>query len=125
MLKMLSHNNNRCFKSLRSETSGFTLLELLAVVAILGILAVAAVGMFDVSTEKARVRECDNNIKTIQIAINRAAAIYELPTTSINDAQVNPYINGGLAALTCSAKKNPQSTYHVVGGIINPAHNHK
>lgn len=107
MFKILSHNNNRCFKSLRSEASGFTLLELLAVVAILGILAVAAVGMFDVSTEKARVRECDNNIKTIQIAINRAAAIYELPTTSINDAQVNPYINGGLAAIDVAQRKIP------------------
>lgn len=124
MLKKISHNYAHMGYSF-AHSEGFTLFELLAVVAIIGVLSVAAVGLFDVSTEKARVQECDNNIKTIQIAINRAAAIYELPKTSINDAQVNPYITGGLAALSCSAKKNPQPTYHVVGGIINPAHNHQ
>ena len=124
MLKKPSHNYNRCFKSLRSEASGFTLLELLAVVAILGILAVAAVGMFDVSTEKARVRECDNNIKTIQIAINRAAAIYEKPLNEINNADVDLFITGGIKALQCEAHNNPQPSYSVVNGEVSPAHNH-
>lgn len=125
MLKKLSYWCSNALHRAHSDAGGFTILELMAVIAILGVLAVAAIGMFDVSTEKARVAQCDNNKKTIEIAINRAAAIYELPKTSINDAQVSPYITGGLSALQCTAKKNPQATYHVVNGVISPAHNHK
>lgn len=97
----------------------------MAVVAILGILLMAALGSFNIATERARVQECDNNIKTIQIAINRAAAIYELPKSAINDAEVDKFITGGIASLSCSAQKNPEHSYHVVNGVITPEHNHR
>lgn len=120
------HSHSTCHQHIQtSRESGFTIVELMGVVAILGILLMAAMGAFDLATERARVSECDNNIKTIEIAINRAAALYELPKSSINDAQVNQFITGGLASLSCSARKNPQHTYHVVNGVISPEHNHR
>lgn len=97
----------------------------MATVAILGVLVTAALATFDVATEKQRIAACETNLDTIRIAINRAAAVYEKPLNQINDADVNQFITGGIGALQCDARKNPQASYHVVNGVISPAHNHK
>lgn len=107
------------------DSAGFTLIELMVVVAILAILVTAAVATFDIATEKQRIASCNTNLDTIRIAINRAAAVYEKPLNQINDADVNQFITGGIGALQCDARKNPQASYHVVNGVISPAHNHK
>lgn len=94
-------------------------------VLILGILITTAVGLFNTSIQKANRAACAANVETINLAIARAALISGKSIYIINDADVNPYITGGLASLQCNAKPNPVSTYHVVGGVITPAHNHQ
>ena len=94
-------------------------------VSILGILVTAAVGVFDISTQKQRIVACDTNKETIELAIARAAAIYEKPVGQIFDADVDPFITGGIASLQCEANKNPQARYHVINGVISPQHNHR
>jgi len=94
-------------------------------VLILGILVTTAVSLFNTSIQKANRTACDKNVETISLAIARAALISGQSAGSLNDTDIDPYITGGLASLKCSAKPNPVSTYHVVGGVITPAHNHQ
>ena len=106
------------------NNAGFTLIELMATVAILGVLVTAALATFDAATEKQRIAACEANLDTIEIAIHRAAAIYEKPLNLIDNDDVNPFIKGGIAALQCEAHNNPQPSYSVVNGVISPAHSH-
>ena len=108
-----------------SADTGFTLVELMVTVLILGILVTTAVGLFNTAIQKADRTACTANVETINLAIARAALISGQSTGSLNDSDIDPYITGGLASLQCSAKPNPVSTYHVVGGVITPAHNHQ
>lgn len=125
MERIASHITKRARTARAASAEGFSLVELMAVVALIAILLMLAVGLFDRSTQKARLEECDANVKTIQIAINRAAAIYEVPKYKVTEAMVDKYITGGIKSLSCTVKKNPQPTYHVVNGVISPAHNHR
>lgn len=103
---------------------GFTMVELAVVVAIMGILLLGAWGLFDRSIQYENLRQCQNNVETINQAIVRSAAIDGRSLAGIDNAAVNPYITGGSASLKCSVRKNPQPTYKVVGGKITPAHSH-
>lgn len=124
-MKKLQATHTPKTRKIFAASDGFTLIELMVTVAILGILVTAAVAAFDRVNERQRIEACATNLDTINIAISRAAAIYEKPLSQINDAEVSQFITGGISALQCEARTNPQHEYHVANGVVTPAHNHE
>lgn len=125
-MKQTTHTSIQTSVDLHTHNeSGFTLVELMITVAILGIVLSSAIGLFNLSTQKSYIETCNENMVTITTAINRAAALNGKNLDAITDADVNPYITGGMSSLKCQAQKNPRPSYHVQGGQISPVHNHQ
>lgn len=90
---------------IRKNTKGFTLVEIMIVVAIIGLLAAIAVPNFVQARANARASVCVNNLRQIDSAKEQLAL-----ENDMNDgdavaagADLDPYIRGGFASLTCPA----------------------
>lgn len=111
------------------SNDGFSLAEMLVVVAILGILLTAAIPLFMNAINNQRIKDCAANVKIINSAINRTAAITGKNKVDIDSATpavktiLNRFLPGdGLDGLTCSVGGGTQAYSVVDGAIVGHAH---
>lgn len=117
------------FISCFTSSAGFSLAEMLVVVAILGILLTAAIPLFMNAINNQRIKDCAANVKIINSAINRTAAITGKNKVDIDSATpavktiLNRFLPGdGLDGLTCSVGGGMQAYSVVDGAIVGHTH---
>ena len=89
--------------SIKKNTAGFTLVEIMIVVAIIGLLAAIAVPNFAQARTNARRGTCINNLRLIDAAKEQYALENNKDSTvTPATADVVPYLKGG-ALPTCPA----------------------
>ena len=86
-----------------TNRSGFTLVEIMIVVAIIGLLAAIAVPNFVQARNNARTSVCINNLRQIDSAKEQLALELNMDEGDAvaANADLDPYIRGGFAALAC------------------------
>ncbi len=87
---------------LRKNTAGFTLVEIMIVVAIIGLLAAIAIPNFVQARNNARASVCINNLRQVDSAKEQVALENDLDDgDAVVAADLDPYIRGAFASLTC------------------------
>lgn len=106
-----------------TNQKGFTLVEIMIVVAIIGLLAAIAIPNFVTARDNARVNACINNLRQIDSAKEQAALSLSLASTATpTAAQLDGYIKGAYAGLTCPADGDTGTTAYPLTALgANPA----
>jgi len=105
--------------TIRRNTKGFTLVEIMIVVAIIGLLAAIAVPNFVQARLTARRNTCINNMRLISAAKDQTALESNLNETDTpTTAQLSPYLKQGVVP---NEPISGSSTSYTIGAIsINP-----
>ncbi|MDR2513410.1 MAG: type II secretion system GspH family protein [Puniceicoccales bacterium] len=86
---------------MKSRSSGFTLVELIASIAVLGFLLVFSINVVRASIQRSRDNDVLQNLQNLWVAANHYFLDKMVDEVSLADLAKANSPNGGLAALTC------------------------
>ena len=91
-------HQSKCRQSIRwrSESCGFSLLELLAVITLIGILVTIGITRIAESADAAKVKSCNHNRTQINAALERYAITTGALATAVSDVDTDDYFPGSI-----------------------------